>query len=198
MRKAFLLAAAVWLMISAPALAAGPYSAEVVIKAKGSRDAVSRVFVGGQDRWRVETGAKGEATIVRLDRKMVLTILPASRSYFISPLSDEEAKPDFQASKPSLEAKVARKALGKEAIGGRPATKYYVTLSGPGQRPSARYEWLSDELGVPVKMQAVDNTWSMEYRGIKLGPQDPRLFEVPAGYAKLAIPTGPRRPPARR
>jgi hypothetical protein len=192
MRKLLWLVVALWPLLCAQTFAGRPYSAETVVKAQGQAEVVSRTFVGGKDRWRVEVAGQPQATIVRLDRKLMYTLMPASKSYFEMAMSEEEASPAYKGQQP--EGKVSRRLLGKEAVGGRPARKYEVTLTRPGQKPQVTYEWLSEELGIPLRMEAADKSWSMECRNVKVGPQDARLFEVPAGYTRLTMPSLPQMP----
>jgi hypothetical protein len=177
---------ALWPLLTAQtAVNPKSYSAESVLRS-GKMEMVNRVFVGGRDRWRVEISGQPQVTIVRLDRKLMYTLLPAGKSYYELPMSEGEASPAFKAATP--QGKVSRKVLGREQVAGRPTTKYEVSVSVPGRPARINYEWLSEELGVPIKMMAADKSWSMEYRNLKLGPQDPKLFEVPAGYKKLVLP----------
>jgi hypothetical protein len=41
-----------------------------------------------------------------------------------------------------------------------------------------------------VKKQDENGTWTVEFENIHLGPQDPSLFEIPAGYQKMEMPAG--------
>lgn len=189
MKRLLWVIVALWPILTAQTFATKPYSAETVLKTK-STEMVSRICVGGKDRWRVEMVGQPQVQIVRLDRKVMYTLLPPSKSYFEMPMTDEEASPAFKAES-RVQGKVTRKPLGTEQVGGRPTRKYEVTITAPGQKPRVMYEWFSEELGVPLKMMPADQTWSMEYRNVKLGPQDPKLFEVPAGFTKMSLPTMP-------
>jgi hypothetical protein len=53
------------------------------------------------------------------------------------------------------------------------------------------YQWMATDINFPVKTAAVDGSWSMEYKDIKLGSQPDSLFELPAGYQKMSIPSMP-------
>jgi hypothetical protein len=49
-------------------------------------------------------------------------------------------------------------------------------------------EWRSKALhGLVVKSQDVDGGWSAEYKNIKFGDQPASLFELPAGYNRIAF-----------
>jgi hypothetical protein len=38
-------------------------------------------------------------------------------------------------------------------------------------------------------MEAVDGSWSVEYKNVSLGPQPDSLFEVPEGFQKATMPS---------
>ncbi len=194
MRRLLWVVVALWPLLAAQTFAGKPYSAEQVVSTPGGPEMVSRIFVGGEDRWRVETGGQPQATIVRLDRKVMYTVLPDAKMYYEMPMSEGEASPAYG---PSPQGKVVRKLLGKEAVDGHPTSKYRVTVTSAAQKPTVFYEWLSQELGVPLRMEAADKSWSMEYRKVKIGLQDPKLFEVPAGFRRLSVPNVPQMPAAK-
>jgi hypothetical protein len=102
-----------------------------------------------------------------------------------------------------------RKPVGQETVNGIATTKYEVDEEKPQGR-AVGVLWLSEE-GIPMKCDAslaTDkgkvSTIRWELRHVKIGTQDPALFEIPHDYAKLppeaAAPLlGMRlaRPPAR-
>ena len=102
-----------------------------------------------------------------------------------------------------------RKPVGPETVNGIATTKYEVDEKTPQGRAVGAL-WLSQE-GIPMRCDArlaTDrgkvSTIRWELRHVKIGAQEPALFEIPRGYAKLppeaAAPLlGMRlaRPPAR-
>lgn len=84
----------------------------------------------------------------------------------------------------SLESRM----LGKEQHEGRNVEKWETVMSRPGQQPVKMVQWLDAELGgVTVKQQGPDGS-GFELRNIRLGPQPPELFTVPAGFQKVTPP----------
>jgi hypothetical protein len=84
-------------------------------------------------------------------------------------------------------AKVQRDPLGSEQVGAYHCDKYHVETTFDGHVYKS-LEWDAKELGgFPVKQADEKGSWSKEYQNVKLGPQDPSLFEVPAGYKKLDL-----------
>ena len=88
-----------------------------------------------------------------------------------------------------MPGETARILMGPDAINGEAAQKYKITYIQQGRQESV-YEWLGSS-EVPLKIQAMDGSWSVEYRNIHEGPQDDSLFEIPAGYQKFAMPSLP-------
>lgn len=83
-----------------------------------------------------------------------------------------------------------RKPVGQETVNGIATTKYDVDEEKPQGRAIGSL-WLSQE-GIPMKCDArlaTDkgkvSTIRWELRHVKIGTQDPALFEIPRDYAKL-------------
>ena len=70
-------------------------------------------------------------------------------------------------------------------VDGKKADKYQIVYS-ENKKRVAIFQWFAAGLKLPVKTAAVDNSWSMEYKNIKIGKQPVSLFEVPAGYEKFS------------
>ena len=83
-----------------------------------------------------------------------------------------------------------RNPVAQETVNGIATTKYAVENNSPSGRASGSL-WLSHE-GIPMKCDAKFeagngriSTIYWELRLVKIGEQDPVLFEIPPGYAKL-------------
>jgi len=128
--------------------------------------------------------AKGNKTIqiMRFDQKVMWNVVPAQKMYVEMPgasLSDWASWADTQG--------VQRESLGMEQVGAYHCEKFRVQLNVMGQQATS-LEWDAKELdGLPVKTQDEKGKWSTEYRNVQVAPQDPSLFEVPAGYQKISI-----------
>jgi hypothetical protein len=53
---------------------------------------------------------------------------------------------------------------------------------------------MATDIKFPVKMAAVDGSWTMEYKNINMGTQPDSLFELPSGYKKMTMPSMPGMP----
>jgi hypothetical protein len=85
---------------------------------------------------------------------------------------------------------ILRRPMGQEIVNGIATTKYAVQEDAPAGRAAASL-WLSAD-GIPMRCDGQletsnGRTWTFhwELRHVKIGKQDPALFEVPRGYAKL-------------
>ena len=166
---------------AALALGAGPqqYSADMLSRS-GGQTVQSKVYVSGQ---KMRTEMSGNIAIIRMDKNVSWIIMPAERTYMEQPIDQRTLPKTSQ----EFTGEIERVSQGKEIVDGKPAEKFQVTYTEGGNRTSA-YQWILDS-GFPVKMQALDGSWSVEYKNVNLGPQPDTLFEVPAGYEKFAMPS---------
>ena len=155
------------------------------VQVMGKRTTTSKVY-SSEKAVRIEKEEKGKQsiTIVYLDRKAVWVLNPAQKTYIdmggIGAAGAEMAS--------SMEgAKVQRDPLGSEQVGAYHCDKFHVQTTYEGKVYNS-VEWDAKELdGFPVKQADEKGSWSKEYQNVKLGPQDPSLFEIPAGYQKIDL-----------
>ena len=108
-------------MTLAPAFAAGlpDYSAEEHIEFENG-EMVGKVYYSGQkQRKEMETEGSTMITINRLDKKVVWMLMPESKTYMESKITD--AKKDDKDEK--MDAKIENETLGEETINGIKTTK---------------------------------------------------------------------------
>lgn len=161
------------------------FSAKMVSTTAG-RTATSKVYMKA-GKFRFENEAAGSYTIARPDLKKVWVVMTAGKSYMEMAEAKEQ---ENNVPTDKMKGEVSRKAVGSETIDGHPTTKYEVTVKSEGKTMTS-YQWWATDINFPVKTAAVDGSWSMEYRDIKIGGQPDSLFEIPAGYKKMAIPAMP-------
>ena len=154
------------------------FSADMI--SHSGRDTVqAKLYVSGE---KMRTEMAGNIVITRLDRNVAWIIMPAQQLYMEQPI-DRKMLPKTSR---ELEGEVERLSLGKETIDGRQTEKFKVTYNEGASQVSV-YQWLMDS-GFPVKIEAVDGSWSVEHKNISLGSQPDALFEPPSGYQKVALP----------
>ncbi|MES9936902.1 MAG: hypothetical protein ABW153_10690 [Sedimenticola sp.] len=86
------------------------------------------------------------------------------------------------------------KLLGMEKLEGRTVEKWEMNFS-QGKQPAQRsYRWFDPELNLAVR-EEFPGGFVREMKNIRVAPQDPSLFTLPAGYKKITPQQGR---PARR
>ena len=170
---------------SAPHIFAGAgmgevdFSADMVMKSEGQQ-MQSTLFVSGQkSRMQSQMGTM----IVRSDKNVSWMIMQNEQMYMENPINPKQTPKTSR----EMPGETERVLIGEESINGKMAKKFKVTYVENGNQTSA-YQWIADEFPIPVKMEALDGSWMVEYQNIKLGKQPDILFEVPQGYQKFAIP----------
>jgi len=167
----------------APASTAGravSFSAEEVIgHAQQSRRAKIWVSDLGFRSEGAENGP-GSVTILRRDRNLLWAFSPQARTFTETPfdLGSGGASTDSIALEPGCQV------AGQETVSGYLCRKEVCRTSVGGQNYSET-RWAAQELSWFI-IKYTSGTSTMLIENIKLGPQDSRMFEVPAGYAKAA------------
>jgi hypothetical protein len=167
--------------------AAAEFSADqVTVGGNGKLIAKSKMYIGANGA-RIEYAASEDrgdmVSIFRKDKKLFWMISPAAKKYTEDTFDEKKMKE-------ALNATVGRtvKVLGTEKIQGFTCTKKQVetTVTFLGMKnKSESTVWESDRFDMPLKTQDKNGAVT-ELRNIKLGRQPARLFEVPAGYTKVA------------
>ena len=155
------------------------YSADVVSRA-GGQTMQSKIYVSGQ-KMRTEMAA-GAVMIVRFDKNISLVLMPKEKMYMEQAINRKM----LHRTSREFEGEVERLSMGKESVDGAQAEKFKVTYT-EGARRMEAYQWVTDA-GFPVKMEAVDGSWSVWYKNVSFSPQPADLFEPPPGYQKFAMP----------
>jgi hypothetical protein len=170
---------AIFLMASAAQ--AAEFSAEIVFTSKAAGVMKQKLFVGNE-KSRMETS--GAVTISRLDKKVVWMLMPSEKMYMEHSLDTA----NIPATSEKFPGEIERTLMGKEPIDGRMTEKYRIVYTAAGTKTTI-YLWLDPALDVPIKTEAEDGSWKMEYKNIKTGAQPASLFEIPAGYTKMEMPS---------
>ncbi len=160
---------------------AAEFSADMVIVPIGDEPMKGKIFVKG-DKVRQETTEEDETQvmIIRPDKKLTWMISPEEKTYVEMPYqSTDKTFEEWTADKEKN-----AKSLGEETVSGMPCKKYETVEDG-----EKTLFWISKQFPFPIKIE--DSEVTMEYKNIKLGPIDDSLFELPAGYEKMAMPVVP-------
>jgi hypothetical protein len=180
------------LAIALPAAAAPPepkveYAADTSAE---TAEGVSkgRVFhASGKERREMNAGGERMATIIRQDKKVIWMLMPEQKAYMEMPLGQSPDQTDVSG------WKVEQTVIGPEELDGVKTTKSKVLSKGPRGDKMGGFWWTTAD-GVVVKMDmlAIEKgsklRLKMELKNLKVGKQDPALFEIPAGYAPMQMP----------
>ncbi|MHC1724884.1 MAG: DUF4412 domain-containing protein [Syntrophobacteraceae bacterium] len=157
------------------------FSAEMVVQPKGDEPMTGKIYVKG-DKVRQETTEEGETQImiIRPDKKLTWMITPEEKAYMEMPYQSEDKTFEEWTAEKEKKAKF----LGEETVSGLACRKYESLEDG-----EKTYFWIAKQFPFPIKVEDAEVT--MEYKNIKSGSVPDSLFELPAGYEKMAMPIIP-------
>jgi len=169
---------------------AAEFSADFV-NVQGTQRSSGKTYVkGSKSRMEITEGPQKSITIVRGDKETVWVLDPTRKTYMEMANLGSAFAPGPEAEK-KLEELGERKLVGKETVNGYLCDKYDFVYK--DKSLGTQTHWMSRKLGVMIKMEHKnpDYPMSMELKNIKRGGVSDSLFELPAGYKKLEIPTVP-------
>lgn len=155
------------------------YSADRIVESEaGTFD--GKVYYA-KDKERLETNMQGmqSVMILRRDQQLGWMLMPAQRMYQKLDL----ARAQQQSGSQSADT-VTIEQVGADSIEGHEATKYKMLMK---DGSAGGFIWITQE-GIPVKMDMLSKSggeksrFTMTLKNLKIGSQDPQLFELPAGY----------------
>lgn len=193
--RKFLMAAAVTL--AAAAQAAGPnppqveYSADTALETAEVRMTGRIHYTPTHERREMVSGSGGERMIMitRHDRKVAWTLMPAEKMYMEVGLAQAASQARDDLSRYQIEQTV----IGPETVNGVSTTKSKIIMTGPKGEKMGGFMWTTRE-NIVVKMDAIavdkkdKHRFRTELTNLRVGKQDPALFEVPADYQKMGMP----------
>lgn len=158
---------------------ASEFSADMITNA-GGESIQSKISVKGQ-KSRIEMP---QATMInRGDLGVAWMLMPTENMYMEHPL---DAKTLAQTST-EAQGQMQREPLGKDTIDGKSYDKFKVTYRTKNSTDSM-LQWIGPN-NIPVKVAALDESWSVEYRNIQTSGVDDAIFEIPQGLQKMQMPS---------
>jgi hypothetical protein len=143
----------------------------------------------GKERKEQEMGGENMVTIMRTDKQLIWTLMPGEMYMETGIKSAQQPGSGDDPSNYTYE----RTEVGPEVIDGHQTTKYKVIATDPKGNKMGGFMWVTSE-GIQIKMDLIGKTGSTKTRmktgltNLKIGKQDPALFEVPSGYTKMVMP----------
>lgn len=142
-----------------------------------------------RERREMVMGSGGDKmiTITRHDKKVAWTLMPAQKMYMETNIAQARGKDDISG------YKIEQTTVGPETVNGVSTTKSKIIMTGPKGEKMGGFWWMTkDNIMVKMDVIAIDKKDKMriknELTNLKVGKQDPKQFEVPAGYEKMSIP----------
>ena len=135
---------------------------------------------GKERREFVQDGDK-TVMILRHDKKKMWMLMPEEKMYMETSMA--KARMD------DLSAyKITQTRVGPETVNGVKTTKYKLIMIGSNGHKMGGFFWVTKD-DIVVKMDAISvdkqgkERIKIDLKNLKVGKQDPALFEVPAGYS---------------
>jgi hypothetical protein len=179
-----------FLFLAAGAAALGvprvEYSADSITEtADGVVEGRVHVAPGKERRETVIDGDKA-VLITWEDKKALWMLFPEEKAYL-------ETKPGESPDKGDLSGfQVEQTVVGPEKVDGIDTVKSKIVAKGPQGKYGGFWWTTPDGIVVKVEMLSVEkgskDRIKMQLKNLKIGRQDPSLFEVPRGWKKMAVP----------
>jgi outer membrane lipoprotein-sorting protein len=167
------------------AAAVPEFSADVKMTNAKGKVSTGKIFMeGNKIRQEMTVGKATSVSILRLDKMVSWTLLP-NNQYI-------EMKIPFDPANPGANSDIQydTKNIGTETVNGYACQVMQTTYK--DKKYGITVQWVADKLGFAIKTQTKDAggkvTSTMEYSNIVMGAQPASLFEIPAGYEKMALP----------
>ena len=132
-------------------------------------------------------GGDGVAMIFRYDSKLMWQLMPSERMYMEHSMDKAAAQNKGKdLSKWDFEETV----VGEEVLEGVKVTKYKTIATSTDGKKYGGFSWRTKE-GIAVKQDLLykegneKHRMTTELKNLKIGKQDPKLFEVPEGFTKF-------------
>ncbi len=172
--------------------AAPEFSAVMVQKGPNQKTKTASLYVG-QGLMRNESGSGEQQRISIVDTKRNLSWMlnPFKKEFveFRGPATGGFSRPALPGdpTSPCNKPQGPRcRKIAIESVAGRKAEKWEMTFT-QGQQVLRSTIWIDRELGMPIR-EEMPGGYLRELSSIKLGHQAPKLFRIPAGYKKIALP----------
>jgi len=128
--------------------------------------------------------------ILRKDTKVMWQLMPSQNMYMEYSLDRPAPKTAKKDPGDMTKWDFDESVVGEEVIEGVPVTKYKTIATSTDGKKFGGFSWRTKE-GIPVKLDLLykegeeKHRMTTELHNLKIGAQDPHLFEIPPGYTKL-------------
>ncbi|MDH5564627.1 MAG: DUF4412 domain-containing protein [Nitrospirota bacterium] len=140
----------------------------------------------GKERRETKTGSQPMTMIIRHDKQVIWMLMPDANAYMEMGLGQSKDKSDLS------DYHIDQTTVGEEDINGITTTKSKVIMTKKDGSKLGGFWWTTKE-GIPLKMDMISvegetkERMVMELNDLKIGKQNPKLFEVPADYMNMSM-----------
>lgn len=140
----------------------------------------------GKERRETKMGGESMTMIIRHDKQVMWMLMPDANAYMEMGLGQSKDKSDFSA------YHMDQTTVGEEDINGIKTTKSKVIMTKKDGGKLGGFWWTTKE-GIPLKMDMISVEGKtkerivMELTNLKIGKQNPKLFEIPADYINMSM-----------
>jgi hypothetical protein len=174
---------------ASPAPPQAEYSADSVLETAEVSMKGHVNYTPRRERREMVMGSGGDKMIMitRHDKKVAWTLMPSEKMYMESSIAQAKTKDDLSS------YKIEQTVIGPDTVNGVSTTKSKIIMTGAKGEKMGGFMWTTRD-NIVVKMDAIaidkkqKHRFKTELTNLKVGKQDPKLFEVPAGYEKMNIP----------
>ena len=160
------------------------YSADSIMQTEDSTTE-QRVYVTpSKERREMVTGSgDGSVQIFRYDSKVMWQLMPSQNMYMEHSMTKNKGNDPSQW---DFEETV----MGQEVLNGMKVTKYKTIATSTDGKKYGGFSWRTKE-GISIKSDLLykegneKKRMMTELKNVKVGKQDPKLFEVPEGFTKF-------------
>jgi hypothetical protein len=144
----------------------------------------------GKERKEQTMGGESMVTIMRTDKQLIWTLMPGEM-YMETGLQGAQRPPGT--GDDTSNYTYERTEVGPDVIDGHQTTKFKVIATNPKGEKMGGFMWITSE-GIQIKMDLIALVEGSKTRmktgltNLKIGRQDPTLFEIPSGYTKMVMP----------
>ncbi len=130
-------------------------------------------------------GGDGGIMIFRFDTKMLWILMPSEQMYMEQPIAGGRGQRDDPSQWTYEDT-----AMGDETLNGVKVTKYKTIATSTDGKKYGGFSWRTKE-GINLKQDLLYKEGNdkkrmlTELSNLKIGKQDPKLFEIPEGFTKL-------------
>lgn len=189
MNKKFLLFVAMVLSFAGAAFAMempkAEYSADSSMETEAATMKGRVYYAPGKERREMNERGQQSIMIMRMDKKKMWMLMPEQKMYMEYPLGGGERSKSADLSG----AKVESTEVGSETVNGVNTKKFKVVVTTERGKMGGFFWKTADDILVKSDLIAMEKGSKMrmktELTNLKVGRQDPALFEIPSGYSSM-------------